>query len=414
MASLLSPSRTVITSFTPRRPSLLSVEGAASFDDGDWVLSLASSSEALFQRTIACALSNGQVLVYDQNRLHPVATYNQVHGQSLSSQLTYGPEGTIISIGMDGSLALLDTRQGNNTVAARASLPTGQSALSISLGFDGYVAAVGSDKARIHFFDLRSTKLVGSYVDSHMDMVTTLQFRPGTSTLVSGSEDGLVCIFDTTQPTEEAALKTVLNVGAPVRMVGFCGDVDRASASTVFCLTGSESASLWNYETATCIRDFGFELRQQLQRLAPSMPSIDYLVKAHWDVSSQELLLTAGNAQGGAALYRLTRQQNGATSYNGDHLNWELCHVLEGGHRGVVRDVCHLSQSVLVTAGEDARLCEWNRLVPQAHAAKSCAKQIDISWAQYRPADASIAGPLHGTGGGPVRRPRSRQKCGPY
>jgi WD40 repeat protein len=314
---------------------------------------------------------------------------------------------------------MLDPRQGHAPVA-HVSLPYGQAALSIAIGFDGYIAAVGSNKARINFFDLRSTRLLGAYVDSHTNMIPTLSFRPeSASTLVSGSEDGLLCVFDTKQPTEDSALQTVLNVGAPVRKIGFCGDTN------LYCLTGSETASLWNYESAMCIQDFGVDLRHQLALHVPSLQgSIDYLVDAHWDNARQELVLMAGNSQGGAALYRLDHQHqqqlhHNATLNQKSSLQWELCNILEGGHRGVVRDVCHLSQSVLLTAGEDARICEWNRGTPQAHAAKSLGKPVDVARTHREPAQAyaiasSNSNGNHCGGGGPIRRPRSRQKAAPY
>ena len=67
---ILSPSRTVVTSFTPRRPG----NAASPFADGDWVLCLTSSTVANGSAaTLSCALSNGFVQVYDQESLHQVA-----------------------------------------------------------------------------------------------------------------------------------------------------------------------------------------------------------------------------------------------------------------------------------------------------------------------------------------------------
>jgi hypothetical protein len=503
--SSLTPSRTIITSFTPRKPtpppgtvvhnhavSAVADNGGVVFADeeleelGDWVLCLtAENSDASGRntngtnsRTLACALSNGLVQVYDQERLHLTSSHaifataqqqpQQSSHHNIIHDLIYGPQNVLVVAGNDGGISVLDLRIGggaattaatttthkqyhrfsstssnmsnssgnssgsstsagsssNNSIVARAQLPLGQAALSISLGYDGYLCAVGSNKARVHFFDLRSPhQLLGSYVDAHTDEVTQVKFQaPGSSsgsgsrnTLLTASEDGLVCLFDTTQPTEESALKAVLNIGAPSRKVGFCGP----DLNTIYCLTGSETLSFWNADSATCVLNFGSTTRQVLSQATAAiadnssnnMMSMDYLVDAHWDAASQEFLLLAGTVGGSSsnnaaatssaslssigdtALFRLTanddhrrrheyvQQQQQQHQFEGRHhcigdymdhappppqqqqqqQQFEVCHVLRGGHRGVVRGWCSLSQSVMVTAGEDARLCEWNR-----------------------------------------------------
>jgi hypothetical protein len=447
---------------------------------------------------LACALSNGLVQVYDQERLHLTSCHAifGTHQQQQSNnnnnnrsnrnnnniihEIIYGPQNSnvIVAASQDGAVSVLDLRMGGgggtsttttttttasrfsfsstssnisnssstsasssncnhdlvgvvsntNSIVARAQLPGFGAALSVSLGYDGYLCAVGSNKARVHFFDLRSPhQLLGTYVDAHTDEVTQVKFGSGgsnTNTLLTASEDGLVCLFDTTQPTEESALRSVLNIGAPCRKVGFCGP----DLNTIYCLTGSESVSFWNADSATCVLNFGAATRQLLSQATTAAHtgasddggynttmSVDYLVDAHWDASSQELVLLAGtvgsnttadaassssSSIGDTALFRLAATNNsdhhsrrreyipqqhqqqqqqfeGRHHCIGDYLDhpyapshqhqqqqqqqFEVCHVLRGGHRGVVRGWCSLSQSVMVTAGEDARLCEWNR-----------------------------------------------------
>jgi WD40 repeat protein len=423
----LSPSRTVVTSFTPRRPSL--PDGITAFEEGDWVLCTTADAAS---GTVSCALSNGEIQVYDQTRLHRVHTFQGSNNNASSNhptiinELICGPQQTIVSAGSDSQITVWDLRQG--TAALKTSIPAGQSALSVSVGFDGYLAAVASNKARIHFMDLRqSGNLLGSYVDAHTDEVTQVHFQPGTSVLLSGAEDGLACIFDTTQPTEEAALKSVMNVGASLRHVGFCG----ADSSSVYCLTGSETASIWNWDSAVCRQDFGGHLLRE--RLSHSFGNAngngssssntsklatDYLVDAHWDSSSQELLLMTGSATGDAALFRLTERSP----------DFELCHVLASGHRGVVRSWCPLSSPVIMTAGEDARLCEWNRFDLQAQATAVATPHAAFYPTAYTTtATAATATTSSSTsgfgrslasatgGGGPVRpQKRHKQSATPY
>jgi len=400
----LSPSRTVVTSFSPRKPA--STGTAAAFEEGDWILHLAVSSSS--SSSIACALSNGTVQVYDPQRLHEVASFapgGAGAGDCMITDLMYYGSGAqqkqqqqsdhaIITTAQDGSITVTDLRQrgpaagSTSPLALQTWLPRNESPLSIDLGLDGNIAAVASHKASVHFFDLRqcgngsnrdtSNGWLGSYRDSHTDAVTQVQFHPvQRSTLLTAGEDGLVCCFDTTQATEELALQTVLNVGAPVRKIGFCcGGGGDSSSSIVYCLTGNETASLWDVQTSTCRHEFGGTglraslatgaaiLRQPKQPL--SLSTIDYLVDAHWDAGRRELLLCAGNSEGDAALYSYSDSSTDSTGNNG----WKLQNTLVGGHRGVVRawHPLYLTSSgagfspVIVTVGEDARLCEWNRL----------------------------------------------------
>lgn len=412
----LSPSRTLVTSFTPRKPA----DDTFPFEEGDWVLCLASSSSrrdsAVTSPTISCALSNGKVQVYDQQTLHPFVSYRPGNSDNhIVTDLIYGPQDTLIAAGQDGSVVVTDLRKPDHAALQSTLHRTGnsqESALSVSLGYDSYLAAVASNKARVHFFDLRNPgTILGSYVDSHTDAVTQVTFHPGKpSVLLSSGEDGLVCCFDTTQPTEELALNAVMNIGAPCRRIGFCC----ADYSTVYCLTGSETASLWDINTATSIEEFG------ASRLRESLSSgklqVDYLVDAHWDATRQELLLCAGNSLGDAALY--TCHINQTPSYR-----WQASDLLVGGHRGVVRAWCPLATTswafspLIITAGEDARLCEWNRLGKQANSIPFVSNAVGTSAGRQNYGKASAPYLYQrDRAGGPLRRERrhSKPSVGPY
>jgi hypothetical protein len=68
----LSPSRTVVTSFNPKKSSTLN--DSDYFDEGDWVLCVATNEE---RQKVGCALSNGEVQIYDQNTLQHLHTYQR-------------------------------------------------------------------------------------------------------------------------------------------------------------------------------------------------------------------------------------------------------------------------------------------------------------------------------------------------
>jgi len=533
----LSPSRTIVSSFTPYQPtanatantrpeesfSLFSYTNTC-LDQGDWALCLAQPSKSEYNSnntsssTFACALSNGQVHVYDTERLHRVHTmahhssnyrncpstlithlcYKSNNNNSSSSNnnndQTDPPSNNLITTcAHDGSLCLFDIRSSCSSGAPvlRGSLPAGQSAFHLDWGYGGTVVAVASTKGRIHFFDWRvmSTSsssssssssstdtggmtLLGTYRESHVDDVTQVLFASDDGKhLLTGSEDGLLGCYDTTQPTEALAVQSVCRVGAPIRKLGRCSggaaSSSSSSSSLVYCLTGSETMSLWNIETATCVYDFGMQLRDDLtHRLAvagaavntttaPSsgpqsepLQQMEYLVDATWDAPSQQLFLTAGNAVGDAAIFRLASTTIPANQQHQQHIGftWQPCHYLTGGHRGVVRAAMHLHTSspaghqILVTAGEDARLCEWKTNLGMTRptvssssvSSSSCSSNhhhamvtdhmettngprsfspsSSFSWTSPAAPLTTVGGTV---GGGPIRRPR-RQPFRPF
>jgi WD repeat-containing protein 89 len=402
----ITPSRTVVTSFQPKvtsrnhnnRDNNSSV--ADFYEEGDWVVCVTSGHS----QWTSCALSNGEIQVYDQARMHLMQTYrvgsNNSNGSNNSVMITdlvgdtcSSNPSTLAATDTSGAITIFDIRQ-PATFACQFHMPRlEEQALSLSLGYDGTLAAVGSSKAKVHFFDVRqastqqqqqplgnsSTSLLGTYHQSHTKEVTQVRFQAlhtasfGSTTttsttstmMVSAGEDGLACVFDTSCPTEDAALKNILSVQAPIRQVGFFGP----QSEGIYCLTGSESLQLYHIENPQCQHDYGMHFRQQLgQCLNPGIPaaisspsssSLAYLVNCQWDIPRQELLLLAGTSEGDAAVF----------SVKGNDVSPK--HWLGGGHRGVIRAWSCYSTNFFVTVGEDARLCEWNRLGRQLHAAPS-------------------------------------------
>ena len=369
--SSITPSRTIVVSFTPRQKTdvSLDVESLSDYEKGDWVLCLACAP-----KTISCALSNGNVQVYDQNTLFPVHSYIPVNNGALVTDMMYGQDfgesSLLWTSGCDGSVVAKDFRQPESIIAQSVNISSlkdsssHESALSLALGLDGNVLAVSTSRARIHFLDVRKMPstdiallLLGTYVNSHNSAITQVRFHPtDSSLLLSAGEDGLACIYNITKPSEDQALESVMNIGVPCRRIGFCD-----SGNHIYCLTGSETVSVWDWNAATCLNNFGnFGVRNTLKSLS-SLP-IDYLVDATWDPMGQEFVLCAGNNSGNMAVFHCEMKPNSS---------WHLRDRLTGGHHGVVRDWCPVvdnggisPSTVMFSAGEDARLCEWKREKP--------------------------------------------------
>eukprot|EP00978_Attheya_sp_CCMP212_P013213 scaffold33177_cov54-Attheya_sp.AAC.3 len=436
-ARTLTPKRTVVTAFSSTTPSAAAARGVDDvYEEGSWVLCVASSAASLQQKgVVSCALSDGVIRTYDETTLQEIHSIpGQFHQRGTISDLCHTTSGgdhggaspLVVSSCTDGIVRIFDLRSSATSSAAiQFQLPKkGEQALSVSFGYDGTLAAVGGGKGHIHFFDVRGSSLLGSYVDAHTEEVTKVRFQPtttGTSTttslLVSASEDGLACIHDTSQPTEELALRSVMNIQSPLRDVGFFGP----SLEGLYCLTGSETMSVWHHDSAQRICNyFGTDLRTHLSTAMASSPSstssrntatttsnnIDYLVGCSWDSARQELSLLAGNSNGQAAMFKV------------DAGTMTFTHTLSGGHRGCVRSFTRTSCSsngtqsnIILTGGEDARLCEWNldHVPPPQPAA-----QGSVSTESLLTGKIEQTKQTQPSRGGPLRRERKKPTASPY
>ena len=365
----ISPNRTVVTTFAPTStPS-----ASTAYDEGHYVLHVANS-KPVSKPLLICALSNHNVVTYDRETLKKVHTIQRCHTKAISDlnfsttcMNTHDTMPMVVTSGRDGTVKIFDLRanasqnatDGTTQAAVEMKIPDHE-ALSVSIGYNGALAAVGGSKGNIHFFDLRNVssqngngsgtimKPLGTYVDSHTEEVTKVRFQhvvgsqgyETTSLLVSAAEDGLACIHDTSQPSEESALKSVLNIQSPLRDVGFFGP----TLEGIYCLTGSETMSVWHHDTAQRIAEFG-DIRNMLS--STSGIEINYLVGCHWDGSTLNLI--AGNTQGECAMFQV------------DANSMSVKRVLSGGHKACIRTFALSSnEKSIITGGEDSRLCEWN------------------------------------------------------
>lgn len=345
----IKPNRTVVTSFTGKNSSFPSID----YDDGLYVLhtSCDSAAKSHPSSSLSCALSDGSLQMYNAEQLRCIYNVPHAHAKEnpMITDLYQIDANQMMSSGMDGTVKLYDVRTKNNNSSPVMTmiLANKEQALSVSLGFGNTLAAVGSHKSNIHFYDMRqSNTLVGSYVDAHTEEVTKVRFHETNhNILVSGSEDGLVCLFDTQQPSEEAALVSVCNAQSSIRQVGYFAQ------DGLYVLTGSESMSLWHGPTAQRLVDFSSSpsntnLRTELSKQA-SM-DIHYFIDAHHDPDKGLLQLVAGNDDGNIAMFVVSPT------------NIIHTHTLLSGHKGVVRSISWPSPHTCITAGEDARLVEWN------------------------------------------------------
>mmetsp|Transcript_194 Transcript_194/g.296 ORF Transcript_194/g.296 Transcript_194/m.296 type:complete len:474 (-) Transcript_194:32-1453(-) len=399
----LAPNRTVVTSFTPQKGNISYDNGSTALDeDGVYVLHVCSggSCDSMIptppppssksSSRISCALSDRSIVTYDRETMHVVHTVPEAHSSTITDLSHHGVTSSagdqhIISSGMDACVRIFDVRCSSSSVppAMQMNLPAKEGgALSFSLGYDGTLAAVGGEGGNIYFYDLRQlggnhnshnnsnlheSPLLGSYVNAHTDEVTRVRFQPNTdssslitssntSLLVSVSEDGLASIHDTSKPTEDSALISTMNIGSPIRSVGFFGP----SMEGLYCLTGAETLSLWHHDSAQLLCDFGHSTRELLTAAIGVAnthnhnAAIEYLVGCHWDAPKETLSVIAGNNNGDTGIFSINGSTNG--------YNMTLTSTITGGHRSCIRSFAYTQNQCIYTGGEDARLCEWNLL----------------------------------------------------
>ncbi|KAL7645995.1 UNVERIFIED_CONTAM: hypothetical protein RMT77_002892 [Armadillidium vulgare] len=115
---------------------------------------------------------------------------------------------------------------------------------------------IGTDSF-ILFWDLRGSKNLGGYFESHSDDVSYVKFNPDNpEVLASAGSDGLINIFDVTQSSEDKALLYSLNTEDIVS--SFCWRNENKK-SNILAFTDVYSVQLWDTEEGIASHTFSRE-----------------------------------------------------------------------------------------------------------------------------------------------------------
>ncbi|KAK2768327.1 hypothetical protein FQN54_000180 [Arachnomyces sp. PD_36] len=166
----------------------------------------------------------------------------------------------LVTGGRDGRMKLWDIRGEGKKAVVEFQTEKNAPVLSIASNAGTNTVVAGtelvSSQATVAFWDTRSPKQPRlQYSESHNDDVTELQFHPtNPSTLLSGSTDGLVNIYDTTITDEDDALLQVVNHGS-VHHAGFLaednnsndnnGSGSSGAAGAIYALSHDENFSIY-------------------------------------------------------------------------------------------------------------------------------------------------------------------------
>ncbi|EXJ59933.1 hypothetical protein A1O7_04081 [Cladophialophora yegresii CBS 114405] len=218
--------------------------------------------------------------------------------------------------------------------------------------------------------DRRQTKLRWQNTEVN-DEITALNFHPSRDNLLlSGADDGVVCIFDTEVQEEQDSLLQAVNHG-PIHKAGFLGSTD------LYALSSDQNLALH----PLTVDDVDVEADEtpapeQLGDLRPAVPC-EYVI----DIlqSGQDHVVACGShSYSRVDLVKLDR---------GTGLRLDRRIVLEGAHgEEIVRSVYVDDENgTIFTAGEDGRVAAFRPgdSAPPVTPAKAKAKKA--SDARYKP-----------------------------
>ena len=315
--------------------SFPTTENSADNNEPDYIFDIDFTSDSLH---FLLSLSNNNVSYFDTESLVNICSIDGHEDRINCLQSSKRNPSIFFTASSDNTSCIWDIRSANDSPTMVISHSA--EALSISAGIDDILIAVSSGHS-IYFYDARynGKKSLGEYADCHTDLVNTLKFlSTQPSYLISGGEDGLVCVFDTSVSAQDSAVISICNTESPISRLSLFGP----SEEGLLCISSIETATAWHYPTSQRIGNYP-NIRADI--------ALDYLVDSCYSEANDSLLLIGGKHDGSAIL--LSVEPDVCTP---------LCN-LKDGHRSTVRCAKFRpgpSPSLLLTGGEDGRVCVWS------------------------------------------------------
>mmetsp|Transcript_62736 Transcript_62736/g.176935 ORF Transcript_62736/g.176935 Transcript_62736/m.176935 type:complete len:362 (+) Transcript_62736:107-1192(+) len=253
----------------------------------------------------------------------------------------------LVSCSHDGSARVWDLRAAG-ACAQRFEVASNE-VYSCTVGCgDAALACAASEK--VHLFDLVAGKRRRVYSDYHTDVVNRVRFHPAEPTkLLSGAEDGLVVVADTRESSTSEAMLAVVPNEECVRGFTLVGP----GRDTLCCVSTTEDVRIWGLGPDDCGSKQAEFVGLREHALLSRDDSGGYVVETFYDQPSNQVFLLAG-AGGGGDMLLFQLAPGGAAP---------VAQLSAGdgaaGHTGIVRSALCLPGGIIVTAGEDGRVCAW-------------------------------------------------------
>jgi WD40 repeat protein len=279
---------------------------------------------------------------------------------------------------------------------------------------------VAGAKDKLVFWDRRTQRNVAIFEEMHAQDVTQVHFHPACpNMLVSGSEDGLVAVFDTASglgeprmphaaaaallrwsilqvailpsskqltlsADEDEGFLAAVNIETAVSKVGFYG----TNLERLWVTSGTETLHLWEWAAACSDGVEGgngllaeaLSAREELTVTAMAVPGsdlaagVDYLIGCDYVPATNELWLTAGNNSGAAGVFAVREPAGGVAASGPCSIIGHMSAMLAGGHEDTVRSVIWPSgcgRSPCLSGAEDSRVCMWHATQASSGEARS-------------------------------------------
>lgn len=293
--------------------------------------------------------SDNALRIFNIPDLKKTRAYAPAH-TGISCLTTASNNTTLCTGGRDGLIRFWDPRTTSPkpTLEIQEPKSAGLSALACA----GNFLAAGTESTKeglgdvsVLVYDLRSpTAPLRSFVESHTDSITQLQWHPTQrNLLLSGSTDGLVSVFDAEVADEEDALMQVLNPRSAVHCAGFLAE------DQVYALSTDEQ--LWVYglektgtaeEEALPVKQFG-DVRGELECM--------YVIDLVREGFMQNPVVAYGHNE---------KRTLGIAELVGPGWKFGRRIDLPGAHEEeVVRDLKFVDEGRVLTCGEDGMMRLW-------------------------------------------------------
>lgn len=197
--------------------------------------------------------------------------------------------------------------------------------------------------AYLLFWDIRNSRLLGGYWESHTNDVTSVIFHPSNvNTLASGSTDGLINVYNLQETSEEDALDVSLNTECSVEQLVWYGQ------TSISCVTHTAQVQLWDTTEATRHHTFTREhITAGIQRKSAEHC---YVAGVHTTKADGLLLLAGSNWHHGECVRTLTVQDNAQLTPSS---------VLTGNRQRIRASWYNSTSDMLITGGEQSIVSVW-------------------------------------------------------
>lgn len=313
--------------------------------------------------SLAVISSDNSLRIFDVKSLDLVSggSFESVHSSVTAltkfASSAYFP--LLLTCGRDGYVRGWDTRSGNKAVELAAPKGEPLSALACDANLQAVIAGTelerdGPGDVNVYGWDIRvQDKVMLDYAESHTDTITELGFLPTSGSadriIFSGSTDGLINIYNSSESDEDEAVLQVINHKSAIHHAGLVGD-------DIYALGTDETLSFYRQQLSDIEQDVPHpvhlgDIRERLD--------CNYVVGIAQTLDAS--ILAAGNYSEHPRVDLVPLVRTGPTPSPEWTPNIDERIRLVGGHGSeVVRDVAVLPEhQAAFTCGEDGMVRVW-------------------------------------------------------